>query len=473
MWVAGGSFGTFVERLDLGERSGAFDVYASQSLRRSHGHRPDSGGRMENYLLRLGWAASPHWEAGYVFNHTHNRAIDPGVEGAPPGPPSTRGERYLTDDWFHVATITHRSGGATGTLRAYLNEGDADWFRRQYSHNADTFGSWRLYGLRWRETVAPWPGGEIVAGADLDFDRGTIRTVPPAPAPAGAFGPMTMRLFSPYFGVNHTFTLGNGLKVRPSAGARHYSHNRFPARWAPQAGVTVSSGRTQFFAGGSRAVNYPGLEVAVFSRVLIPALAESWRTLRPEEAGQFEAGIRHTVADRVAVAVTVFQTRARDRYVIVFPPPPPPRYANLGSYRLEGIELSADAQWRRNLAWFAGASLLRASPGGIPYAPGHTLTAGLNWQFAAGWRLSADAVYVSSMHAASEARVAGAGNPAVVGAQGLLNARLTRSLSWGARPANRAEFYLSGENLTDRKFAYQPGYTAPGVNFILGMRLKR
>lgn len=471
--VAAGSFGTWVERLDVGTRSDALDVYASESIRQSDGHRPDSDGRMENYLLKLGWTASPHWSVGYLLNHTHNRATDPGLEGAAPGAPSTRGEQYLTDDWLHVATLTHHAGSATGTVRAYLNEGDADWFRRQYSGNADSLGSWRLYGMRWRETLAPWTGGSLVAGLDVDYDQGSVRSVPPAPAPAGSFGPTTMRLLSPYFGVSHTLTLADGIAVAPSAGIRHYSHSDFDSRWAPQAGLTVSAGNTQFHVAGSRALNYPGLDVAVFSQLFIPALGQTWRTLQPERADQFEAGLRHAIGDKTTISLTAFRNRASNRYVIVFPPPPPPRYTNLQSYRTEGVEFTVDAALRDDLAVFAGASLLRTTPGDIPYAPRETYTTGLNWRIAPRWRLSADAVYVSPMHILSEARIAGTPNPLVVGAHFLLNARLSRQFSRSDAGLKRGEFYVSGENLTDRRFSYQPGYPIPGVNFMVGVRLER
>ena len=77
------------------------------------------------------------------------------------------------------------------------------------------------------------------------------------------------------------------------------------------------------------------------------------------------------------------------------------------------------------------------------------------------------------MHEAIEARVAGAANPVVVGAHFLLNARIARRFSWGAQTRNRGEFYVSGENLTDRRFAYQPGYPIPGINFMIGLRFER
>ena len=470
--LAAGSFGTVVERFDYGAREGAVDYYLSQSLRQSNGQRPDSNGRLENYLLRFGYALTPEWELSYVLNHTHNRATDPGIEGTPLGPPSTRGERYQTDDWLHIVTLAHHGGGITGTLRAYLNDGEGNWYRRQFSGNADSLNDWRLYGVRWRETLQLWEGGAIVAGADLDYDRGTSRSVPPAPAAESVFGPATLRIFSPYVGVSQALPLAGGGTLTPSMGARSNQHNVFGSRWVPQAGLTLTDGSTQWHAGYSRALNYPGLEVEVFSQMFIPALGQSWRALRPEQADQIEFGFRHALNARTTVAITVFRNNVRDRYVIVFPPPPPPRYLNLDSYHTEGIELTAATSLHQDLATFAGVSLLRTTPGGLPYAPKGTITGGLNWRITPGWLLSTDGVYVSSMHEASEARVAGVANPTVVGAHFLLNARLARRVFWRGQRIH-GEVYVAGENVTDRKFGYQPGYPIPGINFLLGLRLER
>ncbi|MDD3178989.1 MAG: TonB-dependent receptor plug domain-containing protein [Opitutaceae bacterium] len=469
--VASGSFGTVVERLDHGAKQGAFDYYLSQSFRRSDGARADSDGRMENYFLRLGWAFSPQWNLSYELNRTHNRATDPGVEGATPGVTSTRGEIYETADWLHIAALTHRNPRAEGSVRAYWNEGEGNWTRRQFSGNSDSLNDWRLSGVRWRETTHLWEGGEILAGTDLDYDRGTSRSVPLAPAQPNVFGPSTVRILSPYAGVNHTLTIG-GVDFTPSAGVRYYDHNRLDSRWAPQAGVTAVAGSTKWHAGFNRAVNYPGLEVQALSQFM-PALGKSWMALKPEQADQFELGVRQLVTPDAAVAVTVFRNQAHDRYVIAFPPPPPPRYLNLGSYRTEGIEVTAETALNRELALFTGLSWLRTTPGGLPYAPKYTLTGGLNWRIATGWLLSTDGSYASSMHAYSEARTATASNPTMVGAQFLLNARLSRRFAWPDAGKMHAEIYISGENLTNRKFAYTPGYPVPGINLMAGVRFER
>jgi outer membrane cobalamin receptor len=470
--LAGGSFGTVVERFEQGANTGGFDYYVSQSYRSSGGDRPDSSGRLENYFLRLGWTFSPRWQASYVLNRTVNRATDPGIEGAAPVPPSTRGEIYATADWLHIATLAFHAPAADGSLKAYLNDGEGNWLRRQFSGNADSLNDWRLYGVRWSETLHPWEGGEIAAGADLDYDRGTSRSVPVAPATETVFGPETMRLFSAYAGISQAVPLTAGAKLVPSAGARFYDHNRFGSRWAPQAGLTLTAGRTQWHAGWNRAVNHPGLEVAALSSAIaIPALGQSWQALHPEIADQFEVGVRHEFGERSAATLNVFGNRIRNRYVIAFPPPPPPRYVNIASERTEGAEATVEMSPAHGLGVFAGISLLSATPGDLPYAPRSTFTGGFNWQLFSNWMLSADGVYISSMHILSQGRTVGATNQAVVGAHFLLNARLSRRFTLGNGTGTHGEAFLAGENLTDRNFAYRPGYPIPGLNGMAGVRL--
>lgn len=467
--LAAGSFGTVIGRLDAGAKAGGFDTYVSQSYRRSDGHRPDASGSLQHTFLRLGWSPAPQWEASYTVHRSRNSATDPGMAGVAPGVPSTRGETYRTADWLQIATLAHRHGGAAGTIRVYRDDGEGDWARQAYSRNADSFNDWRLQGVRWRETVSYGSGGEVVAGADLDYSRGMSIGVAPAPATARVFGPETARLFSAYAGLKQSVMLAGGLELTPSAGGRVYEHAVLGREWAPQAGLVLSSGRTQWRAGWNRALNYPGLEVAAISSPIAnPALGQSWRQLGPERMAQAEIGVRHDFSARWAVAVTGFRNRARDRYVIVPPPPPPPRYANLGAFRTEGLELTLEGSPRPDFAFFAAASALSARPGDLPYSPRRTYTGGLNWRFAPGWLASVDGSYVSAMHILSVARAAGSTNPDTVRAHFLLNARLTRRFVW---ESHRAEVYLAAENLTDRDYAYRPGYPMPGINALGGLRL--
>jgi len=467
--VAGGSFGTFTESVAYGAKRGGTDYYFAQGFRRSDGARPDSDGELNNWFFRIGQDLNEHWALSYRVNRSDNLTTDPGLNWQLSGLASTKGETYESQDWLHLAVLEWAYKRASGSIRAYLNEGEGNWTRRQFSRNDDSLNDWRLHGVRWRETLRLWEGGELLAGADLDAERGTSRAVSFTGATT-QFGPATTRLFSSYAGVSHEAVVG-GVRVVPSAGVRYYDHDTLGAEWSPQAGVVATAGRTEVRAGFSRAVNFPGLEVRALS-TFIPALGTSWQRLDAETAEQWELAVRHDFGGAVA-SVTLFRNDVSARYVIAFPPPPPPRYTNLGATRTQGAEFSVEAPIGARAKVFAGATFLDADPGSTPYAPDQSYTAGANWTPAAGWQVSVDAAYVSRMHVASLGRSATAFNPLTVGAQFSLNARIARRFALGADGRTRLEVFVAGENLTDRDFAYTPGYPMPGINGTLGVRFER
>lgn len=463
--LAGGSFGTVLESVAAGERTaGGTDYFFSQGYRRSDGARPDAEGSLANWFFRAGQALNEHWSVSYRVNRSDNRTRDPGALGATTG--STRGEIYATRDWIHLGVAEWNYDATSGAVRVYRNDGHGDWVRRELSGEADNFNTWRLEGVRWRQTLRIG-AGEVLIGADYDAQRGTSVSQPRS-GPAVVFRSGTTGLFSPYAGVNHEWQV-RGVSVTPSLGVRYYEHDTFGSRWSPQAGLVVAGPETQLRLGASRAVNFPGLEVQTLS-AFIPPLGDSWTHLRPEEAEQVEVAVRQALGARAAATLTLFQNDVSDRYVIAFPPPPPPRYTNVGAYRTRGAELAAELSPRDDLKLFFGATWLNNEPASLPYAPRQTYTGGVNWRFAAGWQLSVDASYVSAMHVAAANRAAGAANPVAVGAQAAVNARLVRRFALGG---DVIEVFVAGENLTDRDFAYAPGYPIPGVNGLVGVRWAR
>jgi len=463
--LAGGSFGTVLESVAAGERTaGGTDYFFSQGYRRSDGARPDAEGSLANWFFRAGQALNEHWSVSYRVNRSDNRTRDPGALGATTG--STRGEIYATRDWIHLGVAEWNYDATSGAVRVYRNDGHGDWVRRELSGEADNFNTWRLEGVRWRQTLRIG-AGEVLIGADYDTQRGTSVSQPRS-GPAVVFRSGTTGLFSPYAGVNHEWRV-RGVSVTPSLGVRYYEHDTFGSRWSPQAGLVVAGPETQLRLGASRAVNFPGLEVQTLS-AFIPPLGDSWTHLRPEEAEQVEVAVRQALGARAAATLTLFQNDVSDRYVIAFPPPPPPRYTNVGAYRTRGAELATELSPRDDLKLFFGATWLNNKPASLPYAPRQTYTGGVNWRFAAGWQLSVDASYVSAMHVAAANRAAGAANPVAVGAQAAVNARLVRRFALGG---DVIEVFVAGENLTDRDFAYAPGYPIPGVNGLVGVRWAR
>lgn len=467
--VSAGSFGALAEKVEVGYKSGAFDIYAGQSHREADGHRPDSDGELNNYLVHLGWQPAAHWDVSYVVNHTDNRATDPGPEtGA--GLPPTRGDVYLTENWVQILTASWDYERSEGSLKAYANEGEAIWLRRTSSNNADSLNDYRLSGVRWREALHLFEGNEIVAGADYDLMKGKTVSVPPGAGPTVTFGPEEFALASIYAGVNHTWKTG-GFEITPSVGVRYYDHEVFGSETATQAGLVVRAGRSQWHASVGRAVNYPGLDVAAFSVVAIPALGQSWRSLHAEKLDQYELGWRVDLSNDSAVELTLFRNEGRDRYVFVPPPPPPFQYLNLEKFRTQGAELTVAIRPHDTLSLFGGVAVLKATPEDLPYAPEWSVVGGATWRIVERLTLNVDGSYVSGQYAGAQARANGAPNFERVGAYALLNARLAWSLV-AAEGRNLGEVFVAGENLLDREYRYRPGYPMPGIGGTIGLKLK-
>ena len=457
-----GSHGALSEKVSAGYKDDAFNVFAVQSHREADGHRPDSDGELNNYLLHLGWKPAANWEVRYLLNRTDNKATDPGPE-AGSGLPATRGDVYLTENWLHALTVSWDGERASGHLKGYVNEGEATWLRRATSNNADSLNEFKLSGVRWRETLK-LAAGEFVIGADYDLMAGQSISVPPGAAPSVTFGPDEFSLFSVYAGWSRTWETGN-WRVTPSMGARWYDHDEFGRTTGAEAGLVLRRGQQQWHVAANRAVKFPGLDVAAFSVVAIPALGQSWRTLGPETLDQYELGWRGEFERGTVVELMVFRNEGRDRYVFVPPPPPPFRFLNLEAFTTEGAELAVTVRPMETISLFGAVSVLEVTPDDLPYAPELMLTGGATWRIGESWTLNVDASYVSEQRAASQARANGAPNLERVDAFALVNARL----AWNFK---RGEVFIAGENLLDRDYRYRPGYPMPGVGGSLGVKVK-
>jgi iron complex outermembrane receptor protein len=464
-----GSFSSLMEKIEAGAKVGNLDVYAGESYRASRGHRADSDGSLSNYLVKAGWKPGPRWDFTYLANRTDNRATDPGSLTAT-GTAHTKGDVYKTSDWLHIATAAWSDARSSGTFKAYLNDGKATWLRRLSSGNSDSLNDYRLSGLRWRDTLHPWTGGELLAGADYDVSRGRSTSIPPGGAANTTFGPASFHLFSAYAGLAQTWGAADALQITPSVGVRHYDHDRFGTAWAPQAGLLLRHRTTQVHASFGRALNFPGLDVAAFSTLAIPALGQSWQALRPERADQFEAGLRHELSPGLSVELTWFRNQGSDRYVFVPPPPPPFRYANLERFRTQGAEATLTVKASRSLSFFGGLSQLDVTPADLPYAPRTSAVSGITWRPVPAWTINIDASYTGSQHAGSQARANAATNPVVLGAFALVNSRIAYAFAWD-RGLRRAELFIAGENLLNRNYRYQPGYPMPGTSASTGLTL--
>lgn len=463
--LAGGSFATVVQQADLAGRFGDAEFSLAQGHARSQGHRPQAGGELDNGLLRGSVALGAHWRIGGLLLGADNSVNDPGEEGQP----ATRTGRYDTRGTLKAVTLSHQHSSSQGQLQLYSNQGASLWDNP--ASGTITRSTFALSGLRWRESLQPWDGGELVAGIDVDRMAGSVSfngfTVYDADAQGSA-----LRLTSPYLAVAHSWALPRGWQVTPSAGMRHYKHSVFGSHAAPHAGVVLAQGETlSLRANVARGLNFPGLDAPLLN-TLVPPLAnltpQGWRGLKPEAMDHTELGVHWQWTRGSAIDLAVFHDQLKQRYVFAFPPAVAmPSFTNLGNYTLRGLESSWQQAWRAGLSSYAGLTLLDSSLADLPYAPKRAATLGLVWQQGP-WRISSDAQAQAGMYTLNKARADGAVNTARVGGFALANLRLAYALPALGR---QGELFATLENLGNRRYAYRPGYTMPGRSGQLGVKV--
>ncbi|CAD5371849.1 TonB-dependent receptor [Rubrivivax sp. A210] len=457
--LSGGSFGTLVQQATLAGRWGSTEFSLAQGHAESDGHRDAAQGRLDNGLVRGSVGIGEHWRVGGLVLGADNQVSDPGEEGLP----ATRTGRFDTRGTLLGLSLEHRHALAQGRLQLHRSSGVGLWDNPSAAVTRSTF---EISGLRWREQVQAWSGGELRLGLDVERTQGSVSF-----NGFTAFDGSSQRLSAPYLGLAHTFAVGGGWTVQPSAGVRLYRHNVYGEHQAPHAGLVLAHGDSlSLRLNASRGLSFPGLDAALLNAI-VPPLAgapDSWKALAPERMDHVELGLHWKPARDSSVDLAVFDDALKNRYVFAFPPAvAQPSFTNLGAYKVRGVELSWQQRWSAPWSSFVGATLLDSSLADLPYAPEHALALGLTWQQGA-WRVSADAQAQAGMFTLNKARANATPNTARVGGFGVLNLRCAYALPLLGRGG---EVYLALENLGDKRYAYRPGYTMAGRAGQVGLNL--
>ena len=458
--ITAGSFSTVTEQAALQWRGQDFDVALAQGAARSSGHRDDADGRLSNVMGRAGYRLAPGWSIGLTLLYADNEVSDPGQEGNP----ASKTGRFDTRGSLAALSVAHEHTWGRGSLQVYDNSGVGNW--HDHPAQADTYTKFGLGGLRWRETLTPTSADEIVLGVDVDGSRGSV-----AFGGFTAFDNVKLRLTSPHAAISHTFALGGGWELVPSAGVRWYRHDVFGNHTGAHGGLVARSGETLALRlNVAQGHNFPGLDAALLNAIVPPlgGAPDSWRDLDPERLNHAEVGAHWVVAPGSTLDLALFNDRISGRYVYAFPPAvSQPSFTNLGDYSVKGAELSLQHQWNRQLASFAGLTLLDAGRDDLPYAPGRALSLGATWR-GGPWRISTDWQAQSSMFTLNRARADGSANTEKVG--GFMVANLRAAFALPLLGPN-GEVFVALENLGDKRFAVRPGYPLPGRSGQLGVQV--
>ena len=457
--LAGGSYSTIVEHLNVKGKQGNVDYTLSQQFARSNGHRSNADGRLINGFLRSKYTFNPTWSAEFFIFHADNTASDPGRLNEP----DTRAGIFDTRGTLAALSVQHLTQNTSGRLQVYLNTGMGHW--KDHPLDPDTRSDFDLAGVRFREDLTLWTGGFISAGLDIDRIDGEV-----AFDGETGFEGEEITILSPSLSISHQHEVAPFLSITPSAGLRHYCHSIMENEIAPHAGIVLDfGGRLNVRTTFSRGFNYPGLDAAVLNAIIPPLAAtpDGWRDLRPEQLDHFEAGLFVSLIPGFNIDLTFFEDQYTNRYVFAFPPVvSAPGFTNVGDFEVRGFESSFQYQ-TQTLSLFAGLTLFDPSRNDQPYTPDAAAVIGGNVQYGA-WSFHADAQVQSDMHVLSTGRAEGNLSTVEVDGFSILNLRVANSSQW---LGSQNEIFVFLENVLDRTYEYRPAYPMPGRSIQFGVRI--
>lgn len=341
-----------------------------------------------------------------------------------------------------------------------------------------------VYGVRGKEAMNLWPGGEIVAGFDYDLTqlKNTQEAFDGSLAP-NVWNFPNQELLAPYIALSQEFGAADGFHFIPSGGVRYYLHNEFDDKFSPQGGVVLGYAHTDLNFNYAKGVNYP-------SPVILQGLIQNnsslydFKDIKPEVVDHYELGLTHAWPGLATVGVTAFYDKGKDRVRTYFGGPAP-SYFNYSAnrYEIQGLELSGTVTPWPGLEFFAGFTWLDVEATGedgierdhMPYTPKYAVQAGFNWRFLKHLRLNVDTQFMSDVYQGTNMRTGG--NYGDLGDQDklddiwLVNLRLGYSFEFKPMLVKQGEIYLAVDNLFDRDYAYASGYDMPGTTFMVGLDL--
>ncbi|MEN6317989.1 MAG: TonB-dependent receptor plug domain-containing protein [Syntrophaceae bacterium] len=506
---SGGSYATFNESLSGGIKKGPYDVYASQSWVSTDGHTDHSRAQQQNYYANTGYQINSIWNIRFLVNYVKGQTLAPMPDTTPT---STNGvswpqaERYDTETTLTTLTLNHQYESTNGYLKAYWNDTNFDLLQELTSgkrYASGTGGLWSrqeitLYGVRAKEKLSLWSGGQIVAGADLDNTtlKNTERTYSGL-AVSGINGSLAERvwdfpdttLFTPYLAISQTVGRPEGFHVIPSAGIRYFNHNEFKDVTAPQFGLVTGYGHTDLNINYSRGVNYPS-PVVVMNMVVTGSTvsdpSQYWKNIKPEVVDHYEASLTHTWPKTASLGATAFYDKGKDRTLAYMYGSIPVLFNDpVGEYEIRGLELTGSVTPVKNLELTAGATWLDSKATGnngtevehLPYTPQFAFQAGFKWKFLDNYQLFMDVQHFSNVYAGTSART-GTFNYTELTDNNkldditLCNARVSYRFDYKPLRMNDSEIFLAVNNIFNQDYEYAKGYSMPGITVFGGYSMK-
>lgn len=424
--VAYGSYNTQKYALTASYRKQKFHVFVSANHGRTDGTRENTDFRISNGYAKLGYDLNLHWKATADVSLADYTANDNGpvFKPAPFHIDIQRGKTALSVDNNYSTT--------EGSIKFYHNFGHHDLSDGWISDDYNT-------GLMAYQTFQLNENSKLTGGAEAKQYGGTGNKGLSANQLKTVNELAVYALYQQRF--LQVFTATGGLRLE--------HHSMFGNEWVPMAGLS------------SRLSSETDLRLSVSKGFRSPTVMELYTyapnpDLKPERMINYELSWLQSFADHKLTTEVVTFLSDGTNLIQVVGVGPAARRQNVGKFRNKGIELSA--RYRVSNAWSFVANYSYLHTDRILLAaPRHQANLTANYQYSI-LNLNVSAQHLSGLYTAV--------NPATTERYTLLNARLSAAIH------QRAEVFVSGQNLLNQSYQINYGYPMPGVNVHGGVKLK-
>ncbi|OPZ38279.1 MAG: Colicin I receptor precursor [Spirochaetes bacterium ADurb.BinA120] len=447
-------------------KMGVFDYGVSYNFQYTDGHREQTilGQKYtseylnHNATARFGFEIGNNWYASLNSYYMKEKINDPGADGMtsfPPGPPIGQDLEIFDISRRGISVnVLNTYEKIEGMLHVYANHGrhETDKPRLDIStYEHDDY----LYGARIVESVKPFKGNKITAGAEVRHFGGTAKNPNSVLFPwqtdsyyvkdkfltdVSGFGLVEQRIFD-------IITL--------SGGARYTDNSKYDDFVSWQSGIIITPlPTTKIYSSIARGFKLPELR-QLYLYGPYPAKNPN-PDLKAETYLSYEAGIEQVLLKSLVVSVTGYRIQS-DNKIIPTDGWPANTWANADKYNYNGLEATAKYTIMNMVGLRAGYSYIdnEYRKAKLAYVPKHKALGGISFE-SFGLYAGLDSEYVYDVYADT------------AGKQKLsnylvLNAKLAYTF------LERYRAFVNFNNITDRKYETFWEYPMPGFTVMGGL----
>ncbi|GAB6011938.1 TonB-dependent receptor plug domain-containing protein [Viscerimonas tarda] len=452
-----GSHNTQKYMANAGLRKGKYDGFVSINHDQTDGHRDNSDFKITNGYARSGYNFSENIRLWGDVSIASYKALNPGTISAP-----------VIDNIADIlrgvasATLENRSGQNDGALKLFYNWGEHK-INEGYLKNGGSplptrfHSNDRNFGALLYQNFRPFEGNIITAGVDFKSFGGRVLTEFVNGSPDLTVVDTTIYEIAGYLIVQQTLfeklTLNGGLRL---------DHNEVAgSEWIPQIGFAYRPCSNTVVKGSvAKGFRNPTIK----DLYLFPPHNPN---LKSERMVNYELSVEQKFLDgRLSAEFTGFIADGSN-LIVVQPPQPPtilhPLNVNTGDFLNRGIELAVNWHATKNLYLHGNYSYLDTDKA-LLYAPKHKAFFSASYHLQK-WNMSAGYQFVDEVYSSITAATPIAPATSTKSTYGLLNAKVSY------RPVNYLDFFVKGENLTDKKYEIMSGYPMPGFTVLGGVNI--